>query len=99
MGQCFLKARNRTQTTPEYFNLCTHGTFFHPVTQYLPKLSDRMHRLINSPSDNAAAEEGLSSACRRLRRSDGSLDRIWDTGTIPNLSHAAIITHERSSTQ
>lgn len=57
---------------------------------HLPRLSDRMQRLPSSPADSAAAEAGFRSPCRRLKRLEGSLDKIWEDGAIPNLAHAAV---------
>lgn len=57
---------------------------------HLPRFSDRMQRLRNSPADSAAAEAGFRSPYRRLKRLEGSLDKMWEDGAIPNLVHAAV---------
>lgn len=66
---------------------------------HLPTLSDRMQRLDDSPADSALAEAGLRSACRRLMRLEGSLDRMWDAGAIPSLAHSADATAAKRSSK
>ena len=59
-----------------------------PAT-HLPRLSDRMQRLVDSPTDKALAEAGSRRKCRRLNRSDDNLSMAWDEAVMPCLTHAA----------